>query len=445
MRNTRFQTPITRSQQDRGLSAHLGRLLAMTGRAAARGRSLALTLLLPLILLGCDSLLDVELPGSVEADDLANPGLANTLVDSAVGQFECSLTSYVVSVGTLSSELINTSSFLNLNPWGWRGLELETITGGCPSGRNATAIGAYSPLQQARYLSEEAFELISDFPADEVPNRDEQLATLAAYAAYSYTLLGEGFCEMAIDQGPLITPSQVFQDAEVWFDQAISLAESAGSVELRDLALVGRARVRLNLGDMNGAAQDADRIPEGFVWYSEYSTIDGRRENRIYNLNRRNRNLGVDWRRYADLQVGGVSDPRVPVEDSGELGSDNQSPHWYQLKFPSAETDIRMASWEEAQLILAEARPAEAVDAVNRLRAAQGLPAVDGSDPADPLELVLEERRRELFLEGHRYNDMLRHGLEFPPDENHKGQSYGPITCMPLPDQERQNNPNISG
>ncbi len=276
-----------------------------------------------------------------------------------------------------------------------------------------------------------------------MPAKDQMMGTMAAYAGFSYVLLGEGFCEMAIDQGPLMTRDQVLQEAEARFDQAISLAESAGDTGLRDLALAGRARTRLNLGNMDGAAADAERIPEGFVWHSEYSTVDGRRENRIYNLNRRNHNLGVDWRRYADLEVEGVPDHRVPVEDSGELGSDNQSPHCYQLKFPTPETPIPLASWEEAQLILAEARPSEAVAAINRIRASEGLPAFDPEPGEDLLEAVLEERRRQLFSEGQRYNDMLRHGIEFPQGTNHKGQSYGPITCMPLPDQERNNNPNL--
>jgi hypothetical protein len=104
-----------------------------------------------------------------------------------------------------------------------------------------------------------------------------------------------------------------------------------------------------------------------------------------------------------------------------------------------------MASWAEAQLILAEARPAEAVALINGLRAAQGIPALNAAPGADPLTLVLEERRRQLFSEGHRLNDMLRHNLPFPTGFNHKGQAWGPITCMPLPEQEKQNNPNIRG
>lgn len=408
-------------------------------RGAARRTLIAL--LLGIFLAGCDSLLEVDLPGNVESGDLENPALAGTLVDSAVGQFECAYTSYIVSAGLLAHEFINTSSFLAINPWSWRGLELRTIVGSCPGARTAVGLGAYAPLQQARYLAEEGFRLIEGFPDNEVPDKTAKLATLAAYAGYSYVLLGEGFCEMAIDQGPLMTRQQVQAGAEEHFTRAISLAETAGLTDLRLMATVGRARARLNQGDLAGAASDAEQIPEGFRFVAEYSQIDGRRENRIHNLNRLARNVGVDFRDYADLEVNGQPDHRVPVFDSGQLGSDNQSPHWFQDKYPSPDTPITLASWEEAQLIIAEARPDEAVAAINRLRASEGLPAFQPT--GDILEAVLEERRRQLFAEGHRFSDMLRHNLPFPEGANHKGQPYGPTTCMPLPEQERNNNPNI--
>jgi hypothetical protein len=63
----------------------------------------------------------------------------------------------------------------------------------------------------------------------------------------------------------------------------------------------------------------------------------------------------------------------------------------------------------------------------------------------DHLADVLEERRRQLFSEGHRLNDMLRHDIPFPEGLNHKGQAYGNITCMPLPEQEKRANPEIGG
>lgn len=389
-----------------------------------------------------DGLLEVENPGSVQESDLSNPALAQTMVNSALGQFECAYTSYVISAGILSHEYINSSSWLNINGWGWRGVELYTIEGSCPGGRDATGLGAYTPLQQARYLAEDGAARIAAFPDDQVADKDEKLGMLSAYAGFSYVLLGEGFCEMAIDQGPLMTPAEVLAIAEQRFTSAIDYAEAAGNDDLRLLALAGRARTRLDLGNLTGAAADAELIPEGFVWNAEYSTVDGRRENRVYNLNRRNRYISVEPEDYGNVMLQGAPDPRVPVTNSGLVGDDGVTIHWYQDKYPTADSPIPMASWEEAQLIIAEARPEQAVTAIDRLRASQGLPAVAPSEGTG-LALVLEERRRQLFSEGQRLNDMLRHDLPFPTGFNHKGQAWGPITCMPLPDQERLNNPNI--
>ena len=402
-------------------------------------------LALGLLILGAaacgDDLLDVTNPSSVQEADLANPALAGTLVNSALGQFECAYTSYVVSTGILASEYINASSWLNINGWGWRGLELYTISGGCPGGRDDTGLGAYTALQQARYLTQDAAARIEAFPDDQVADKSQKLGMLRAYEGYSYVLLGEGYCEMAVNQGPLMTPAEVLAAAEERFTAAITHADAAGDAQLRLLALAGRARARLDLGNLAGAAADAEQIPAGFVWNAQYSTVDGRRENRIFNLNRRNRFLSVDPARYGNVTFAdGTPDPRVPVVNSGLKGHDGATTHWFQEKFNSADAPIPIASWEEAQLIIAEARPAEATTRINALRASQGLPALTGE--AD-LSVVIEERRRQLFSEGHRLNDMLRHGIAFPEGNNHKGQAYGPITCMPLPDQERNNNPNV--
>ncbi|MCA9736506.1 MAG: hypothetical protein KC645_02680, partial [Gemmatimonadetes bacterium] len=130
----------------------------------------------------CDSLLEVENPGAVEAADLENPALAQTIVNGALGQFECAYTSYVASTSLLADETINSSGWLNINGWGWRGLELETITGSCPTARNATGLGAYTPLQQAVYVTGEGRRLIESFPEAEVNgDKGEMLALLEIY------------------------------------------------------------------------------------------------------------------------------------------------------------------------------------------------------------------------------------------------------------------------
>jgi hypothetical protein len=122
---------------------------------------------------------------------------------------------------------------------------------------------------------------------------------------------------------------------------------------------------------------------------------------------------------------------------------------WRQLKFPASTSNLAIASWAEAQLIYAEAVGGQAgLDAINRVRASNSpaVPAYAGPPPtgADFTNLVLEERRRQLFSEGQRYADMLRHDLPFQTGVNRKGQTYSQLTCVPLPDLETRNNPNFT-
>lgn len=103
-------------------------------------------------------------------------------------------------------------------------------------------------------------------------------------------------------------------------------------------------------------------------------------------------------------------------------------------------------SWREAQFIIGEARGGdEAIEAMNRVRSVHGLPPIAEEAIVDVLETILEERRREFFLEGQRHSDMIRHAIPFPSGLNHKGQIFQPYECMPLPNVERFNNPNIGG
>ena len=61
---------------------------------------------------------------------------------------------------------------------------------------------------------------------------------------------------------------------------------------------------------------------------------------------------------------------------------------------------------------------------------------------------LVEDRRRELFLEGHRLGDLRRYNLPILPAAGARtaagGGTYGAQSCFPLPDVERINNPNIA-
>jgi hypothetical protein len=418
--------------------------------AAARCATLALALV---AISGCNKLLDVSNPGSVPAESLSDPVLAPALAAAAIQTLQCGVMQYAATAGMLSGEYLSSNGFVDNHPWEWRGVvELKGAPGSCTYGRATTAMGFYTPLQQARFQLDDAFKRLDQFTDVQVPGRAGLMAQMRAYAGYADLLLGEGMCEMTMDNGPKMTREQVFVVAEDRFTDAIARATAANDQSVLNMARVGRARARLDLKKLPEAAADAILVPSGFVRNAEFTEGGvAQRENRIYNLTIRNDYLSVSAP-YRTLTVNGVPgnvpDPRVKVKDAGKKGNDGVTPQWQQQKFIAAlgGTPIPIASWNEAQLIYAEAVGGQAgVDAINRVRTANGVPTLTGAVPTGQAftDLVLEDRRRQLFSEGQRYSDMLRYNLPFVKGLTLRGNTYSDLTCVPLPDVETRNNPNF--
>jgi hypothetical protein len=423
------------------------------GASSCRSHRLARALAAAALVIAaaCDSLLEVENPGRVPEEALSDPALAPVMQAAALQTAQCAFVEFAATAGMLSGEYWSANGFVNNHPWEWRGVvEIKSNPGSCNNGRATTSMGFYTPLQQARFQLDDQTRRLGEFTDAQVPNRQRMLAEAAAYAGYTYTLLGEGMCEMAIDNGPRMTSAQVWAIAEQRFTTAITIATAINDASLRNMATVGRARTRLDLKNLPGAATDAALVPAGFVRNAEFSETTPTRENRIYNLTIRSDNLSVapDYR---GLTVNGVPDPRVKVTDMKRLGPDNNTAIWQQQKFiGSGAVGFPIASYAEAQLILAEASGGQAaIDAINRVRALSNPPIAPMATPpagTDITALVIEERRRQLFSEGHRYVDMLRKNLPFQKGVNgvnRKGQTYSDLTCVPLPDVETRNNPNF--
>jgi starch-binding outer membrane protein, SusD/RagB family len=403
-----------------------------------------LALILGVVLTGCDDLLDVHLPGIVEAEQaLSDPANAPVMVNGALGEFECAYPQYIISTGIIAHEFRVSGIIGVWQNWGALRDVARNDEGACTTTRTATNVGFFNPVSRARVMAEDGYERITGFAAADVPDRENHLAKLAAYSGYSHLLLGEGMCEITLDGGPAMTPAEVQSLAEARFGDAMQHAQASGNTSILNMARVGRARLRLNQGNAAGAVADAEAVPQGFVRYANYSTVTPRRENNIHNSSFFQFHMSVHPD-YWDLEVNGTPDPRVSLQDMQSLGVDNLTEQVAPLKYGERSSPIRIASWEEAQLIIAEAEGGQrAVDIINMLRDQHGLPPFQSSDPAEIQAQILEERRRELFLEGHRLNDMLRHGLPFPTGTNHKGAPYGSLTCVPLSDQERSANPNL--
>ena len=414
------------------------------GRRARCALAGALALLLGAGLSACDSLLEVKLPTRIVAETLDNPQLAAMLVNSAVADFECAFVNYAAGTGTLVDELDSSTGFINWTLWDQR--RVFSNDGSLGNGTCATGAWAvYGPLHTARFQAEKIAKSLEDWTDQEVPNRIGLLATAYAYAGYAYTLLGEGFCEIAVDLGPILKPPQVLALAEERFSTAMQHAQAAGTAysDILNMARVGRARVRLNLGKSAEALADARLVPQGFVRNATYSTVNQRRWNRIFTRNHQDLYVSVTAS-FRNLTFNGVADTRVRVVDGARRANDGLTPLWLQMKYTAQSSPIPLATWKEAQLISAEVEGGQAaVNAINLLHTAASLPPFASTDPAQITAQVREERRREFFLDGHRINDMLRFNVPFPSGRTLAGVEYGNTTCLPLPDDERANNPNV--
>lgn len=395
-------------------------------------------------LTGCDDLLEVELPGVVDESALEDPAISGLLVNSAIADFECAYNNYTFGSSAFSDEMWHSSGAQIDREWGGRIIDANhqnMAQAPC----QGTGFGQYTPIQTARTEAEDAVRRITEFPDADVPNKASLIATAHAYAGYNYVMLGEAFCEMAVDGGSLLTPEQVLRMAEEHFTQALS----GGTAEIVNMARVGRARVRLDLGDGPGALSDAQAVPEGFMKVASRGDDHPRRYNKGYDRYTRATAFTVSPR-FRDLEWKGVADPRVAVEFTAVLPTAPPLDHFKQTKYTSLGSPIPLATWEEAQLIIAEVSGGQtAVDVINALHTRAGLPPFDPATDGDILAQVLQERSRELFLEGgHRLNDHLRYmgtpyEIPFFAGVDHLGRQYGNATCWPLPNVERHGNPNI--
>lgn len=373
----------------------------------------------------CDALdkaLEVETPSRLPASELESPANAELLVASAQRDLECAYASYIISSGLVAGELQDGSQTASRWDYDRRTLRPEQTSYASTSCQGA--YGLYTPLNIARFTGDNATMRLEGWTDEEVANRQQLIARAANYAGFALTFLGESFCSAAIDVGEELTSAEVFTEAEARFTKALAAAQSAGDANLTNLAYLGRAKARLNGGDMAGAKADAQQVTAGFVFNATYDAANSRQFNRVYDFN----GLGTSVTVAPAYRTTG--DPRVPVRDSGRTSADQNTQLWVQEKYNSLDAPIPLARYAEAQLIIAEA---------------------DGT--MSPAALA-EERKYEFFLEGRRFGDIRRLNLDYEPAPGEeypvaaaspKGGTYVdlPGKCLPLPDAERFNNPNI--
>lgn len=428
-----------------------------------RARWLVWAPLLALIILptACDTLdnpLEVQPASRIPSGVLETSANALLLSDGAIADFECAFNSYTVESGVVGEEFIYAQQTASRTPYDRRNTtkdDSDYAVNACTNN-----LGVYTPLQTARQSNENVLALLKTWTDAEVsagagsPNRTNLIAIAAAYAGYSYVLLGEGFCTMAISSvnldksltyGGEIQRDSVFRLAVARFSEAITAATAANNIPIRNMAYLGSARAKLNLGNYAGAKADAQQIPSGYLRVVTASDANGRRQNRVVIENsvlNRNQSVGPPYRT--------MGDTRVPVTATTLISATGIT-HFYQTKYATTATPLPLATYEEAQLIIAEAdiragSLATALPIINASRARGGQGVFVGTTQAEYLAELIDQRRRELFLESHHLGDVIRYSIALQPAAGspyHFGGTYGTQICLPLPSAERLNNPLI--
>ena len=425
-------------------------------RARARRGVLSLATLVSILgtVVACNSndLLAVDTPGSVPVSMIDDPKNAELAVNSAVADFECAFGAMVAVEGIISDELADAQ--LGAAAWPYDRRDANTQTNGSYGTNlcnNNQTPGIYTPLATARWDADHALTNLNKWTDEEVPNRQALIAKASLYAGFSYAALGMSMCEAAFDLGPQVDQAGMFALAEQRFSDAITAGQATNEDDIVNAAYVGRARVRLFQGNKTGAAEDAALVPAGFVLNAANDATDNRLYNRIYAVTQQFGDYTVEGLSLNLRTEKGQVDPRSASTETDTRPADAKSVIYVPNKYAAGDAaPTRIASYEEAQLILAEAQGGSAaVTAINGLRAAAGLlPYTGPTDDASIQALVIDERRRALFLEGFRNYDLQRFDLPFNPAVGTpfplKGGTYGNTRCLPLPDIERFNNPNIT-
>lgn len=396
------------------------------------------------VLTACSTLLEADAPSRILESTLLVPSNAPVLVAGAVADVECSLGNFILTGGTQADEFSDSQA--NAATWDIdRRTSIPASTLYATSGCNS--FGVYAPISTARFQADQAVRLLDGWSDADVPGRAGLIARASAYSGYAHIMLGEMFCSAAVDLGPELTPAQVFALAEQRFTRAIDTPGTPA--DILNMALVGRARARINQGKRTEAAADAARVPDNFVFNARTTAAATRAENRLFRFNNTSGVITVDST-FRNLTINGVRDPRVDVVDAGRGGSLPTVRLWVQQKYRALTDPIPMATWREARLIQAEVAGGQtAVGIINALRSRHSLPTFASTVETVIQAQVREERRRELFVEGHRLYDTIRFNVPLSPPIGavfpNGGGTYRANKCLPLPDVERLNNPNIGG
>lgn len=413
-----------------------------------------------LLISSCDTLMEVENPTVIDARAV-NPSESGRMFSfSALTNLYNAFNNYVYLTAYFSSEAHVGAIAATRNDIGRRQVD----------NTNGTLNGSlFAPLSLAIATGEQVQQLLEELPES---SSSLALARGAFASGMAIQLEAEAFCQVVIssgldDLGAPISPEEALDEAISRFQTAIDAALAANqrtpsdeALAIANVARVGLARAYLQQGAWASAAAAAATVPPDFVFYVPRVDDPSNRDlgNAVYEETLPSPELVVP------PYIRSLDDPRLPYEL--EIRSDgrpaetlgNFMPLWKQMKYTDWGADIPLASGllaryiqAEAQLKLGDPAAAEALIAERRLPGVESGEEFDFLAERTLLAELLDQKTRDFYLEGVHMGDWRRNPQDtpyvIPAGEPFWVPELGLIgsqTCLPVPADEVDNNPNFA-
>lgn len=455
---------------------------AFPGRKPIGGALLFASVALAMAVSGCGlDILDVDdssiiVPADLDAE---GPAAIPALVNGVVGSYHQAVGGLARYAALLTDEMVLAGTFPTRRQVDIRRVEVSNAD---------LADEMYAPLHRARFQADTTAYMLEqrlDDPAFEDSRQLmlEGIAIARLYSGYSRLWLAELYCwsiltGMYPEEAPLL-PGERVEDALEFLEDAAARASTLPAIiPVQIAAVVGQARAHLWLGNLTQAAGFAASIPRGFYYRAEYSGNDPEQYNPVYTFTWGD-TQSIRWT-VGDGSVATTGGERWPHLEEflalgmlrsrpvGYMALDERIPVVLQTIYNEPGTDILMAPWTEAALIMAEVavrlgQTETAEDVLNDLRSDFALRAsvewrvnppspgdflpdlVLTGDPTLDLVTIAAERARELWLTGDRLSTARRLRLDpsvdidlFPPKGSVGG---GDDIAFPIVQREIDANP----
>lgn len=264
---------------------------------------------------------------------------------------------------------------------------------------------------------------------------------LASYFGPEPNVGGAPISPSAEAPGPVIPSNELYAQAIQKYTQALANARNDGERRLVNTLI---ARAHLYRGERALAGQfAATGMQLGDAPFR--GLFESRSINEWWAQGGRGRTQVIVDNRFLGYQAGG--DTRVVIERAtNRPGIAATLIYQRQFVYPLNDSPMSHVSWQENSLIRAEAElfgaggAAAALPFVNAVRTAAGLPVLTEVTVA----ALIEERDRQFFTQGVRLIDQRRFDVFHATTPQSTGSiPLGPWRYLPIPSDERDNNPNV--